>query len=46
MVEQLPLQINIIWHYDFKEGKEIAETLFKLLDRAPDKINQHEIESV
>ena len=42
-IEKIPLQIDIIWHFEFEEGKKIAENLFKLLDRDPDEINQHEI---
>lgn len=42
-IEKNPLQINIIWHINFKKGKEIAESIFKLLNRDPDEINQHEV---
>lgn len=42
-IEKIPLQIDIIWHFEFEKGKKIAEDLFKLLDRDPDEINQHEI---
>ncbi len=42
-IEKVPLQLDIIWHKDFLLGNEYAQEIFKILNRNPDDISQHEI---
>lgn len=40
---KIPLQVDIVWHRDFKLGEEYAKELFKQLDKNPDELTQQDI---
>lgn len=42
-MRKIPLQVDIIWHKDFKLGEEYAKKLFKQLDKDPDHLTQQDI---